>query len=118
METREDESEIILVEKATSPARNGEIVVSPVARIASWGILFLDGNNNGSNSSQSSIGIGKLFAVDNGVREQEDDKGGIDVFGTIIVSPANNIHLLELNLGWRRSDKQQHGNVLIFKSNL
>jgi hypothetical protein len=34
METREDETEIVLVEKATSPARNGEIVVGPGARPA------------------------------------------------------------------------------------
>jgi hypothetical protein len=32
MQAREDETEIVLVEKSTSPAKNGEIVVGPMAR--------------------------------------------------------------------------------------
>jgi uncharacterized membrane protein YgcG len=101
---REDESEIVLVEKATLPAtRNGEKIVGLAA--APTAANNDDDNNHGSDSFQSSSssssssssgGGGKPLAVDNGVREQEDKGGTLDDFGTILVSPVNDIHLLEL----------------------
>jgi hypothetical protein len=96
METREDETEIVLVEKATLPARNGEIVAHPAgARSANCAILFPgrnkndDDNDTGSNSSQSSSsGGGKPFSVDKVLRNQGDnggDMGGAsDDFGIIV----------------------------------
>jgi hypothetical protein len=103
-ETREDETELVLVEKATSPARNGEIVVGPGARPANCAILFpgSDNNNNnddnsdsGSDSSPSSSGGGKLLAVDNVEDNSLDNGGAIDDFGTIVVS-------LTMNTCWSR----------------
>jgi hypothetical protein len=81
METREDETEFVLMEKATSPARNGEIVVGQGARPANHAILFPGGDNNyydnsdsRSDSSSSSSGGGKLLAVDN-VEDNSFDNG-------------------------------------------
>jgi hypothetical protein len=53
METGEDETEIVLVEKATSSARNGEIVARPGARPANHAILFPGSNKENNNNDNS-----------------------------------------------------------------
>jgi hypothetical protein len=75
MQAREDEAEIVLVEKATSPSKNGETIVGPMERTADRAISFPDSDNSddyGSNASLSSGG-----------------GGGMDNFGAIVVYPLD-----------------------------
>jgi hypothetical protein len=104
MQAREDETEIVLVEKSTSPAKNGEIVVGQMAHAAKRAISFPDSDDSddyGSNASLTSGGGGgKPLAVDTGgVREpeDEDEDAPIDDFGAIVVYPLDDEHLLELS---------------------
>jgi hypothetical protein len=53
-EMGEDETKIVLLEKATSPARNGEIVVGPAgARPANCAVLLPGSDNNDNNDYNS-----------------------------------------------------------------
>lgn len=92
--TMDDETELVVVEKATSPARNGEVVDRVVAErhTANRAIVF---DNDDDSSSDSSGGGGKAFAVDNNSEQQEVVRF-TDDFSTIVVFPVDDEHLLEL----------------------
>jgi hypothetical protein len=96
MQAREDETEIVLVEKATSPAKNGVIVVGPTAGAAKRAISFPDSDDSDDYGSNASVTSGGGVAA-GGVREPEDLDGPIDDFGAIVVYPLDDEHLLELS---------------------
>jgi hypothetical protein len=88
----ETDAEIVVVEKATSPARQGGSVVDPhAARAAKQIITFPDSDD----SSEDSSGDGKAHAVEQ-EEEEEEVVGAVDDFVTIVVFPNNDEHLLEL----------------------
>ena len=89
----ETESEIVLVEKATSPARrDGSVAETPVACTARVN-LFPDSEA----SDDSSIVGGEALVVNTG--GDNDDAvvmRSVDEFDTIVVFPVDDEHLLEL----------------------
>jgi hypothetical protein len=88
----ETNTEIVVVEKAMLPARQGGSVVDPhAARPASQVITFPDSDD----SSEDSSGGGKAHTVEQ-AEEEEVVVGAANDFVTIVVFPDNNEHLLEL----------------------